>query len=515
MVSDEPVRVYEVVEQVGKGSTGTVFKIKQIISQQPEPQPQQSEPQQPEPSTAPQQPEPEPSTAPEPEPQQPEPQQPPSQMFVIKLSILKSDKDLARNKVEGEKIDVIHNKVPPRVKALFQGKTDNIDFAIFNYLGQDLETFLRYNSRIITPTKILSLITQLHKQLYELNFNNSFHNDVKNDNICINNSGELTVIDFGSKTDKSSNIGSLHTICVVGIINYLMRKINSKIDQLQQSKQSLQILQLIQLIQQSQPQPQPQPQPQQLQQPQQPQQSQQSLTLEIQQLQQLQQLLKGIKDRCKSSDYVGFFNVIIDIICRKNILWPFLFSLIFNNVLSKDVMTNLLKLLYFFYYITIDKDLWNYEELKKYDMVKKIFDETSVNMNDCLSTYNIIDINRVFPFRIYNSKYNNLRRFLYHLYIHIKVEAIVIIKEETLALLLFNLGRTCLQPNFDLPFFNTNFNVFFSDSILKEPTVYKPPTYISSELLPDVSIIPQPYVSKEVGYEKGDYEKRDYKREAY
>jgi hypothetical protein len=30
-----------------------------------------------------------------------------------------------------------------------------------------------------------------------------------------------------------------------------------------------------------------------------------------------------------------------------------------------------------------------------------------------------------------------------------------------------------------------------------------------------VSIIPQTDVSKEVGYEKGDYEKRDYKREAY
>ena len=70
MVSYEPYRVYEVVEQVGKGTTGTVFKIKQLEPQQPEP----------------------------------EPQQPPSQMFVIKLSILKSDKDLARNKKEGENI---------------------------------------------------------------------------------------------------------------------------------------------------------------------------------------------------------------------------------------------------------------------------------------------------------------------------------------------------------------------------------------------------------------------------
>jgi hypothetical protein len=117
MVSDEPVRVYEVVEQVGKGTTGTVFKI---IPQQTEPG-----------------------------------------IFVIKLSILKSDSDDAFNKEEGKIIDEL--PVPPRVKALFQGKTGNIDFAIFNYMGQDLKTFLRYNSRTITPTKILSLIKQLHK----------------------------------------------------------------------------------------------------------------------------------------------------------------------------------------------------------------------------------------------------------------------------------------------------------------------------------------------------------------
>lgn len=412
MVAQELERVYKVVEQVGKGKTGTVFKIEQII-----PHPLQTEP----------------------------------EMFVIKLSILKNETSFGFNKLEGDNIDKL--TVPPRVKALFQGKTGNIDFAIFNYMGQDLETFLRYNSRTITPTKILSLITQLHKQLYDLNFNNSFHNDVKKDNICINNSGELTVIDFGSKTDNSSNIGSLHTICVVGIINYLMRK--SQISQLSQLKLS-----------------------------------QQSPTLKIEQL---NELLKGIKDSCKSSDYVGFFNVIIDIICRENILWPFLSTLVFNDVISEDIMTNLLKLLYFFYYITIDKDLWNYEELIKCDMVKKIFDETYKNMNACLSFYDTRKINYEFPFRIYISKYDNLRRFLYHLYTNIKDKATEIIEEKRLPQLLFNLGCTCLQPNFNLTDFNTKFNVFFSDSIWKRP-IADEPQYIS-----------------EVYYQSG----KDYKMESY
>ncbi len=287
----------------------------------------------------------------------------------------------------------------------------------------------------------------------------------------------MTVIDFGLITDNNSKMGSYHAMCVVGIIDYLMLEIDSKISQLKLLQQLQQLKKLLQQLQQSQ-------QSQQLQQP------QQLLTLNIEQLQQLYKLLKGIKDRCKSSDYVGFFNVIIDIICRGNMLWPFLSRLVFNNVISKNVMTNLLKLLYFFYYITINKDLWNYEELIKYDMVKKIFDETSVNMNDCLSTYDIKDINLAFPFKIYNSKYDNLRRFLYHLYIHIKDKATEIIEEKKLVLLLFNLGCTCLQPNFDLPFFNTRFNVFFSDSIWERPNADEP-QYIS-----------------EVYYVKGDYEKK-------
>ena len=143
-------------------------------------------------------------------------------------------------------------------------------------------------------------------------------------------------------------------------------------------------------------------------------------------------------------------------------------------------------------------------------MVKEIFYQTSVNMNTYLSWYDIIDINRVFPFRIYNSKYDNLRRFLYHLYKCITDKATKIIKEEKLAQLLFNLGCTCLQPNFNLSLFNSKFNVFFSDSIWKRPTFYEPPTYISSEPQIHVSIKPQiyvssgtQYISEEVGYEKG------------
>ena len=110
-----PFCVYQFIEKVGEGTTGTVFKIV--------PLPAQSEP----------------------------------EMFVIKLTAGILPGEPTENTMEGINIDKI--PVPPRVKALFQGNTERVDFAIFNYLGQDLETFLRYNSSTMTAPIILSLIT--------------------------------------------------------------------------------------------------------------------------------------------------------------------------------------------------------------------------------------------------------------------------------------------------------------------------------------------------------------------
>jgi hypothetical protein len=204
MVSYEPQRIYEVVKQVGKGTIGTVFTIKQII-------PQQSEPQ----------------------------QQPPSQMFVIKLSILKSVGDNAFNKEEGENIRSLY--VPDRVQALFQGKTDNIDFAIFNYLGQDLKTFLRDNSSTMNAMTILSLIKRLNNQLHGLNSNNYFHNDIKMQNIVVQKVIKInettgteyfeyvpSIIDYGLVTQNESQMGTTESMCIYGCANFLLYEIEKR-----------------------------------------------------------------------------------------------------------------------------------------------------------------------------------------------------------------------------------------------------------------------------------------------
>ena len=179
-----PICVYQFIEKVGEGTTGTVFKIKKIVLL-----PAQSEP----------------------------------EMFVIKLTAGILPGDPNENTMEGINIEKI--PVPPRVQALFQGNTNRVDFAIFNYLGQDLETFLRYNSTMTAPI-ILSLITQLHEQLYSLNRSDNFHNDVKMSNIVVQSKNfmhELSLIDYGHYTHKSSNSGTTISMCIHGCALYILK----------------------------------------------------------------------------------------------------------------------------------------------------------------------------------------------------------------------------------------------------------------------------------------------------
>jgi serine/threonine protein kinase len=179
---------YKIIEKVGSGTSGTVYKLEQI-----------------------------------------QPQQPQSSLnnFVIKLKVLDKDEGkLTDIQEEGINTDKIH--VPPRVKALFQGNTCNIDFAIFNYLGEDLKTVLRDNSSTMTEMTILSLITQLHEQLYQLNKSSSFHNDVKMQNIVVqptSSTYELSLIDYGIYTYSSSNKGSIESMCIHGCAQFYIDSI--------------------------------------------------------------------------------------------------------------------------------------------------------------------------------------------------------------------------------------------------------------------------------------------------
>jgi serine/threonine protein kinase len=184
IVSILPICVYQVIEKVGEGTTGTVFKIKKIVLL-----PAQSEP----------------------------------EMFVIKLTAGILPGESNQNTLEGLRIDSL--PVLPRVKALFQGNTERVDFAIFNYLGQDLDNFLHDNSNTITAPIILSLIKQLHEQLSSLNKSGNFHNDVKMSNIVVQPKSptyELSLIDYGHCTDKSSNSGTTISMCIHGCALYIL-----------------------------------------------------------------------------------------------------------------------------------------------------------------------------------------------------------------------------------------------------------------------------------------------------
>jgi serine/threonine protein kinase len=185
---------YKIIEKVGSGTSGTVYKLEQI--QQPQ-----------------------------------QPQQPQSSVnnVVIKFKVLDKDEGkLTDNEKEGKNTDKL--QIPERTKALFQGNTCNIDFAIFNYLGKDLKTFLSENSSSMTAEIILSLITQLHDQLYQLNISNSFHNDVKMQNIVVqpkSSTYELSLIDYGHYTHKFSNKGSIESMCIYGCAQFYIDSVDS------------------------------------------------------------------------------------------------------------------------------------------------------------------------------------------------------------------------------------------------------------------------------------------------
>lgn len=145
--------------------------------------------------------------------------------FIIKFN---REKGKEKNSNEGQQLDNFN--VLPRIKALYQG-TGIIDFAIFNFLGDDLENFLKAHTSI-SPTDQLSLIRQLHEQLYAMNSNKpkQFHNDVKLANIVViqsnppNPTFQLSLIDYGLATVNMSQFGTAYTTCMIGCLRFCLQK---------------------------------------------------------------------------------------------------------------------------------------------------------------------------------------------------------------------------------------------------------------------------------------------------
>ena len=112
-------------------------------------------------------------------------------------------------------------RIPDRSRALFQGDS-NISFVIYNYLGKDLMDILHVNSLKEDNLALLfKLYKQLFNQIYELNINNQFHNDVKIEN-CVIFEDNLSLIDFGTLKDFSF-LGTYHSVSMKGCVIFLKK----------------------------------------------------------------------------------------------------------------------------------------------------------------------------------------------------------------------------------------------------------------------------------------------------
>jgi serine/threonine protein kinase len=176
---------YRFIDKVGSGSYSNVYQIEQV-----EPVPE-----------------------------------PGSQNFVIKLNTDGKEENMD----EGLTIDMLN--VSSSVKAIFQGEAEdneNIFYAIYNYLGQNLRIFFGNPANLVglTDKQYMSLIEQLHIQLYAINSKNQFHNDVKIENIVMrkmtgSDEYELSLIDYGILTFTKSNRGTFQSMYIRGCAQYL------------------------------------------------------------------------------------------------------------------------------------------------------------------------------------------------------------------------------------------------------------------------------------------------------
>jgi hypothetical protein len=382
---------YRIIKKVGSGVSGTVYSLEQI-----------------------------------------EPHLPPgsNNSFVIKLTMLVDDKVHGYNKQEGYSLDFL--KVEERVKAIYQGRNGIIDFAIYKYLGENLESFFKKSD--ITGKTLLSLIQQLHTQLYTLNSNDTFHNDVKMQNIVVHEvSGnlELSLIDYGNLTRTHSQRGTTHSMCIRGCAEFLLG-----------SKPPLNA--------------------------------------------ELQQLVRALLPKATSTDYVGFFNVIICMLNSTFCAWD-----IYRVVLQIDTSyttNNLLNILCLLCYVSnsaeCDGFLGNPTCIS---IVEKI--------NRILNIHTQYDDNTVL-FRDFipggDMPVHTQRRilFLSYLYYIITITDMSIyatfVHITKLPKLLWDLS-SCLDLQFNLKDFNASFGTIFNEQLL----VPLPPPAPSQHPLPAPPSSPQ------------------------
>jgi serine/threonine protein kinase len=370
---------YKIIKKVGSGTSGTVYKLEQI-----QPSPQSS-----------------------------------LNNFVIKLNVLDKDEGKDESKLteidkEGQNTDKL--QILYRSKALFQGNTCNIDFAIFNYLGQDLGTFLSKNSSTMTAPIILSLIKQLHEQLYSLNNSSNFHNDVKMPNIVVKvdeKTGidyELSLIDFGLVTHKNSGRGTIESMCLYGCASFLLEKITEEEEEEEEEERKI-----------------------------------------------LVHELKNLQLIAVSSDYVGFFNIIICLFnpnyCAYKIYY---YILEIDGGYSPEKLLHILCLLC---YVSNSADCNTFLAIPKCaEIVRKIdtnLEGTKEHMKLFTSDESPHMVRRL-----------RFLCFIYSIISNYETDNVKFVDISKLPKFLFDIS-CCLDLQFNLEQFNENFGSIFNEKLLE------------------------------------------------
>jgi hypothetical protein len=373
------------------------------------------------------------------------------EQFVIKFNKIKQgDRGYESHKFDNNKEGlasyILH--IPARIKALYQGRLD-VDFLICNFLGIDLLPFLR-NHTDISPSIQLSLIRQLHEQLYGLNKNMQFHNDVKCQNIVVkpnpnpdpvsvsvsvsvsdpvsdpvpdpnpNISYLLSLIDYGLYCSGASTKGASISMCMRGCAQMY-------IDLTSPTFINHNLL-----------------------------------------------YIRRVNISTVSTDYVGFYNFVIDLICKSQISYLIYIKIL--NLRGDHSCDDCIRILCLLCYISIDTTDGINDFLIHNNLVVDLITKTLLAYDKHLHLFDFVD----------TPNKDRLVLFLCCVYDHIHQQCTTptsIVHITKLPKLLWDLGSTCLQPTFNLEDFNTNFaNIFTSD--LQTPI---PITLIKT------TTIPQPY----------------------
>ncbi len=132
--------------------------------------------------------------------------------------IIKLSKTKGASSIEGIKIDRL--TIDPKKKALYQGIID-IDFAIYKYLGEGANIF--FSKNIYSINFLFEKFWYLFYEIYILNRNLQFHNDVNLDNCVVDKLNNLSLIDYGLITFDNSNRGTIISISMRGVIEWLLQ----------------------------------------------------------------------------------------------------------------------------------------------------------------------------------------------------------------------------------------------------------------------------------------------------